>query len=131
MTTRLDISGIIIYSVVIDIAINTQDKHIVALVENVTEVDRLRKIHSQITTKGPGRKHNVEVLHKSGIVLLVACWEAYIEDLASGALEHMIARSKNHDVFPQSVLERVASAHSGVKAWDLAGDGWKTALATI
>lgn len=102
--------------------------HMTALIENVKEVDRLRGIHSQITTKGPGRKHNVEVLHKSAIVLLVACWEAFIEDLAASGLEHMIAKGTDHKVFPASVLERVSSTHAGLRAWDLAGDGWKTAL---
>jgi RiboL-PSP-HEPN len=103
-------------------------RHMAALVENVKEVDRLSGIHSKITKKGPGRKHKVGVLHKSSVVLLVACWEAFIEDLASSALEHMIATCKDHKVFPPSVLERVASAHQGPKAWDLAGEGWKTSL---
>jgi hypothetical protein len=99
-----------------------------ALNGNVAEVDRLRKIHSQITTRGPGRKHNVAVLHKSGIVLLVACWEAFVEDLASAALEIMIAKATDHTIFPQNVLERVASTHQGLKAWNLAGSGWKKSL---
>jgi len=103
-------------------------KHVKALMDNVSEVDRLRRIHSQITTKGPGRKTNVEVLHKSAIVLLVACWEAYVEDLVHAALDHMIDSCKDHTGFPEYVLERIASAHAGLKAWDLAGDGWRKAL---
>lgn len=98
------------------------------LIDNVKEVDRLAEIHSQITKGGPGRKHKVEVLHKSSIVLLVACWEAFIEDLAQAALEHMILAGKNHDVFPATLLERVASSYSGPKVWHLAGDGWRKAL---
>lgn len=103
-------------------------RHMENLIENVKEVDRLLEIHSQITTKGPGRKHNVAVLHKSSVVLLVACWEAFIEDLAGAALEQMIKTAKNHGVFPDSVLERIGSKCSGPKAWNLAGDGWRTEL---
>ncbi|MGH8430221.1 MAG: HEPN domain-containing protein, partial [Solimonas sp.] len=72
--------------------------------ENVDEVDRLRRIHSLITTEGPGRKYNVEVLHKSGIVLLVACWEAFIEDCVAGALEHMIISCSKPSAMPKDVL---------------------------
>lgn len=104
------------------------DAHIVALIENVKEVDRLRDIHSQITKKGPGRKFNVAALNKSGIVLLVACWEAFVEDLVAGALEHMIGAASSPQAFPEVVLERVAAAYSGKNVWKLARDGWKAAL---
>ena len=103
-------------------------KHAEVLINNVHEVDRLSQIHGQITLKGPGYKHDVQILHKSAIILLVACWEAYVEDLAVASLEHMISAAKDHTVFSKYVLERVGSNHSGVKAWKLAGTGWKKAL---
>jgi len=103
-------------------------KHVDVLINNVHEVDRLSQIHGQITHKGPGYKHDVQILHKSAIILLVACWEAYVEDLAVASLEHMISAAKDHTVFSKYVLERVGSNHSGVNAWKLAGTGWKKAL---
>ena len=103
-------------------------KHAEVLISNVHEVDRLSQIHGQITDKGPGYKHDVQILHKSAIILLVACWEAYVEDLAVASLEHMISTAKDHTVFSKYVLERVGSNHSGVKAWKLAGTGWKKVL---
>jgi hypothetical protein len=109
-------------------AVEAKNKHVNALIANVNEVNRLKQIHGQITKKGPGRKHDVQVLHKSAIVLLTACWEAYVEDLVTAALEEMISAAKDHKVFPKYVLERVGSNHSGVNAWDLAGAGWKQAL---
>lgn len=109
-------------------AIEAKNKHVNALIANVKEVERLQSIHSQITTKGTGRKYNVEVLHKSAVVLLVACWEAYVEDLIGAALGHMIDSCKDHKAFPKYVLDRIASIYSGPKAWELAGDGWKKAL---
>ena len=49
--------------------------------ENVKEVRNLLDIHRKVAKKTPGRKYNVEVLNKSGVVLLVACWESYVEHL--------------------------------------------------
>lgn len=109
-------------------AVPRSNRHMTRLIANVGEVDRLKKIHRQVTPKGPGRKYDVAVLHKSAIVLLVACWEAYVEDLASETLLYMIRSAPDHSVFPDKVLERVGSKHSGKNAWDLAGDGWKKAL---
>ena len=101
--------------------------HLDDFVSNLREVDRLVDIHAAVTKPGPGRKHNVEVLHKSAIVLLVACWESFIEDLAKNALSAVIANATDPLVIPQSVRERIASKLPGPKAWDLAGDGWKSA----
>ena len=101
--------------------------HLDNFVSNLREVDRLADIHAAVTKPGPGRKHNVEVLHKSAIVLLVACWEAFIEDLAENALSAVIATATDPLVIPPSVRERITSKLPGVKAWELAGGGWKTA----
>jgi len=109
-------------------AIPASNKHTKALTTNLGDITRLKDIHARITPKGPGRKHDVEVLHKSAIVLLVACWEAFIEDMAEPTLNWMIVNAKGHKVFPESVLERISSTHQGSKAWLLAGDGWKQVL---
>lgn len=103
------------------------EQHMKDFISNLQEVDRLAAIHASVTSPGPGRKHNVEVLHKSGIVLLVACWEAFIEDLASDALTALIEKAPDHRVLPEDVQERISGKLQGKKAWDLAGDGWKQA----
>jgi len=105
-----------------------REKHLSQFLDNVDEVEQLLKIHAKVAGKTPGRKYDVEVLNKSAIVLLVACWEAYVEDLAELALRHLIEQAKSHTSIPDNVLERVAQKHSGLGAWKLAGDGWKTAL---
>lgn len=107
---------------------NTHPTHLQTLMSNLSEVYRLQQIHSKITEPGPGRKRDVEILHKSCIVLLVACWESFVEDLATEALEFLIANAADHTVFSVEVLERIASKYQGKKAWDLAGTGWKGAL---
>lgn len=100
--------------------------HMRNFVSNVMEVDRLLEIHAMATSPGPGRKHAVEILNKSGIVLLVACWEAFVEDLASNALRLLLEKGNDHSVFSDEVLERIGSKHQGKNAWLLAGDGWKS-----
>lgn len=102
--------------------------HVQQLLENVEEVRQLLEIHATLGGDRPGRRTNVEVLNKSAVVLTVACWEAYVEDLAATALHFMITEATSHKVFPKPVLERVGSKYSGSNAWSLAGDGWKKAL---
>ena len=77
--------------------------------QNLAEVERLLEIHSQVAGAGRGRKHNVEVLNKSAIVLLVACWEAFIEDLAAAGLAALVDGPADHAAVPPAVLERVAN----------------------
>ena len=102
--------------------------HLKELIDNLTETESLLDIHRKVAGNGPGRKYGVEVLNKSALVLLVACWEAYVEDTVSAALDFMITNCIDHKVFPKNVLERVGSTKQGLKSWDLAGDGWKTEL---
>ena len=103
-------------------------KHVHRLIDNMVEVSRLLDIHTDLSGTGPGRRRDVEILNKSAVVLLVACWEAYVEDTAQAALDFMVRNCTDHSCFTAPVLERVASKHSGPKAWDLAGNGWKQAL---
>jgi hypothetical protein len=104
-------------------------QHVDQIKENLAEVAGLLDIHAYMAGVKPGRKFGVEVLNKSAIVLVVACWEAFVEDLSNNALRFMIDNAASHDVFPTTVLERVASKHGGLAAWKLAGEGWKDALA--
>jgi hypothetical protein len=58
----------------------------------MTEVRRLLQIHGQLGGTGPGRRWGSEVLNKSAVVLLVACWEAYLEDLVTHAFDESLNR---------------------------------------
>jgi hypothetical protein len=106
--------------------------HIANFNSNVAEVLRLLEIHEELTGTGPGRRSQVEILNKSGIVLLVACWEAYVEDLAEIAFEFLFARAKSPDAFPAKVLtlasRELREAADQRRVWELAGDGWRTVL---
>lgn len=102
------------------------------LLANTAEVTDLVLIHEFLTGDKPGRRRRVEVLNKSGIVLLVACWEAFVEDLAGNAFDALLAGATAPTVFPQSVLTLAAAALRDDKdpraLWRLAGPGWRTVL---
>ena len=102
--------------------------HIRQLKENLDEVGQLLEIHTKVAGAGRGRKYDVEVLNKSAIVLLVACWEAFVEDLAETGLRALLSSASDHSVLPDAVLERIASRNAGKAAWNLAGEGWKKAV---
>jgi len=105
--------------------------HVLAMRKNMAEVDRLLSIHEQLAGNSPGRKRDVQVLNKSSLVLLLACWEAYVEDMAKNCFEFMLTNASSPTVFEDHVL---AIAAKEIKQgttqdlWALAGSGWKSAL---
>ena len=105
--------------------------HIVALQKNLKEVERLVSIHADISGSGPGRKRNVQVLNKSAIILLLACWEAYIEDLAENVFNILLEHASEPTVFPDHVLAIAAKEvkkGDAARLWSLSGEGWKVEL---
>jgi hypothetical protein len=61
--------------------------------KNCADIDRLMEVHTAYGGTGAGYRHQLEVLNKSAIVLLCAIWEAYCEDLAAEAVEHIVAHA--------------------------------------
>jgi hypothetical protein len=116
------------------IAPSTYPNHVRSLADNMDEVADLVRIHIRVGGTGPGRRHRVEILNRSAIVLLVACWEAFVEDLASESFSALQKGLANPTVFPKKVLALAAKSlrenPDESSIWALAGDGWKTVLAT-
>lgn len=52
----------------------------------VAYVDQLIAIHGKLQT-GKGRRHEQDAIHRSGVVLMVAAWESYVEKVVLEALE--------------------------------------------
>src|SRR2546430_1937945 len=105
--------------------------HLIALRENLREVRGLTDIHEKLSGTGRGRRFGLEILHKSSIVLLVACWEAYVEDLALGGFDFMLDRVKHPMMLPSTVLNvasRDIRTEDPVRMWTLAGTGWRSIL---
>jgi RiboL-PSP-HEPN len=100
--------------------------------ESCADIDRLVDIHSRLTGTAPGRRYDVEVLNKAAIVLITSFWEAYCEDLAAEALEHLVNHSKTAVSLPNDLQKAVAKslkaeAHD-LAVWKLADDGWRVVL---
>jgi hypothetical protein len=102
--------------------------------ENMGQVDDLLRIHSAIHARNRTRldRDNLEVLNKSAIVLITACWESLIEDLAREGFGQMVSTAPTHAVIPPRVLVLASKDlrdDSDKRAiWELAGNGWREVL---
>lgn len=111
--------------------------HIANLISNTEEVMTLLRLHASLIGGKRGRPKvveglDLEVLSKGALVLLVACWEAYVEDLATNAFDFLLAAAVEHTTFPSKVLARASrnlvEDEDRTKVWQLAGSGWKLVL---
>jgi hypothetical protein len=96
---------------------------------NAHDVERLLEIHAHVGGEAQGRRFDLDVLNKSAIVLITAVWEAYCEDIAAEALEHLVANVSKGSLLPKELKKRIVGDIKGdsneLAMWDLADDGWK------
>jgi len=75
----------------------------------------------------------LQVLNSSAVVLLTACWEAFVEDLALASFDWLLAECTDARIFPKKVRARASAAlrddKNELAVWALAGDGWRSVLA--
>lgn len=99
---------------------------------NSWDIHRLTSIKKDISGAGEGLRHGVEVLNKSGIVLITACWEAYIEDVCEECFDFFLQKCNEPNNFPVNARvaasQKLSSDSDKRKIWQLAGDGWKTVM---
>jgi RiboL-PSP-HEPN len=102
-----------------------------ALDANMADIDRLLEIHKNVGGGLKGRRYGLEVVNKSAIVLICAFWEAYCEDLAAEALEHIVTHAKSADSLPtelrKAILKSLSAEKDELAAWKICGDGWRQA----
>ncbi len=93
------------------------------------DVERLLQIHADVGGDAQGRRFGLEVLNKSAIVLITAVWEAYCEDIAAEALEHLVSNVPSGSQLPKELKKRIIvdikADHNELAMWDLADSGWK------
>jgi DNA-binding transcriptional MerR regulator len=103
-----------------------------ALKENLKDVKQLLKLHEQEGGNAPGRRFGLEVLNKTAIVLITACWEAYCEDIAEEGLEHIVTYAKSADTLPDEIKKLIAKELKNDKnelaVWKISDDKWKDLL---
>lgn len=56
----------------------------------VASVDQLIEIHGKLQA-GRGRRHEQDALHRAGVVMTVAAWQAYVERVLAEALDAIAA----------------------------------------
>lgn len=100
--------------------------------ENLKDIEILMELHKQEGGISPDRRYGLEVLNKSAIVLITSYWEAYCEDIAAEAMEHIVKYSKNADALPKALKKKIAKELKNNKnelaIWEIADGKWKNYL---
>ncbi len=99
---------------------------------NKADIEKLWEIHKEISGEGRGRRRGVEVLNRSVIIFVTACWESYIEDLAVEAFDFLLAHAPTAVAIPNKVkslaIKDIKNDPNPLKLWDLADTGWQAIL---
>ncbi len=112
-------------------AVSCSTAHIQTFEGNLSDVVRLIEIHRQLAGDRQGRRYGLECLNKSAIVLMLATWEAFIEDLAQNAFECMLANATDHKIFPRQVQDLVWKELKSTPTTDgleMIQSGWKASF---
>lgn len=100
--------------------------------ENLKDIEKLMELHKQEGGTSRGRRYDLEVLNKSAIVLITSFWEAYCEDIAAEALEHLVKHAKSADALPKELKKAIAkelkSDKNDLAIWEVADGKWKKYL---
>lgn len=114
----------------------------VRLQARLADGKRLIEIHEECTGAAAGRRRGYDALNRSTVILAVAAWEGYAEDLLEAAVGRIVRYMKSPDKLPPNVREAmIAHLHeaenwskltssSKTSIWGLTGEGWRTAYVT-
>jgi len=104
-----------------------------ALSDNLSDIDKLLELHTSEGGGGRGRRYDLEVLNKSAIVLICSYWEAYCEDIAEEALEHILNHLTSSDSLPLEIKKIISKElkkdNNELSVWEVADGKWKQYLA--
>lgn len=100
--------------------------------KNAKDIERLMELHEEQGGTAKGRRHGLEVLNKSAIVLLTSFWEAYCEDIAAEGLNHIVLYAPNAERLSVDLKRIIANElkknEHELAIWAISGDGWRTVL---
>lgn len=105
-----------------------------ALSENKKDIEDLIVIHGQLSgTRKGKRAGNINVINRSGIVFVAACWESFVEDLATEAFDFFIGNITDTNVLSNKLKGLIGEEYQDeknfVRVWDaLAGSSWVATL---
>jgi RiboL-PSP-HEPN len=93
------------------------------------DVNRIIRTHADIQNGNPGNM-GLGHLTRSGVLLLCAAWELYIEELLIEAVAANIARTPTPDGLSvpvkKTISQYIKDSKHELKPLAMAGDGWKT-----
>ena len=109
-------------------ALKTFENHL------VKDVDKLIASHAELNHEGGGRR-GLGHITRSGVVMLCAAWEVYIEDVLVESVQYMVNNTASAQALPKDVKKSLAgytkaSKHE-LRVIDIADLGWKTVLVEI
>jgi len=94
----------------------------------LVDVDRLIDSHGQLNHEGMGRR-GLGHLTRSGVLMLCAAWELYLEELLIESARTIANRANSPDDLPKQVQKEIAKAVRNskheLKPLELAGEGWR------
>ena len=93
------------------------------------EVTKLVESHKALSAMmGLGKRH-LNHITQSGVLMLCASWELYVEELAVEEAGHLFKRAKSPGCLPNLVQKTIVNALNNdkheLKPLELAGEGWK------
>lgn len=104
----------------------------IALDKNLKDVENLLVLHAAAGGTGPGRRHGLEALNKSAIVLLTSFWEAYCEDIAAEGLECIVTNASDADALPKEIKKIIAKKLKAdaneLALWSVSDNKWRQVL---
>lgn len=102
-----------------------------SFLSNRVDVARLIESHGKLHAGNPGKK-GLGHITRSGVVMLCACWELYVESLLVEGLRYLSDKCDSPDALPLTVQKGLAkhvreSKHE-LKPLALANSGWRAVL---
>lgn len=96
--------------------------------KNILDTDKLIEAHATLNNSSPGKK-GLGHITRSGIVMLCATWELYIESLLLESLKILLQRKDDPKDLPpiakKSLSRLVKEDKHELKPIELAGFGWR------
>jgi hypothetical protein len=104
--------------------------------DSASDIDHLIDLHETMVNVFEADAEPVpegyEVVFRSAVVLMVSHWEAYIEDICSEALDHLVRHTTDPTKLPKEIKKQVAGeikrSSNEIEVWKLADAGWKAYL---
>lgn len=92
------------------------------------DVNQLIEAHRILNPTGRGRR-KLGYITRSGVIMLCAAWELYVEDVIVEAANHIVQRAGTHNELPAATKKRlslIAREHKHDHGpLELCGDGWR------